>query len=428
MDGATSKYLTALIITSLLMLTAVAVADVKVIIAEGTYNMGDGETPMVAAEHAVLAAKRAALEEAGTYVESYSKVKDFQLTADEIQVLASGITEVTVLEKKRSLVGDGISFWVKIQAKVQTDSIGDMRRKIKDKGVVDEYKRIQTAYGESQKEIERLKRELAQANQNGKKQVEKKFEKAERAFQTNSWIEQAYQHSLKNDFDTAIAAYNQAIAIEPRNPLAYMGRGNAYLSKGSYDQAIEDSNLAIEIGLNSAMVYQIRGVAYRMKGLYDHAIRDLDRAITLDSRHIAAYISRGLAYAGKSKYNRAIEDYSRAISLDPYEARLYLGRGDFYEKSGADDRAIEDYSRAIALDSGMIVAYLSRAFIYEKKGLFNRAIDDYNRLTAMDPNNARAYFLRGLTYVKMGHVNKMREDVGKACRLGYERACKYLRN
>ena len=53
---------------------------VKEIVAEGAYNMGDGETPSVAESRALLNAKRIALEQAGTYVESYTKVKNIQVT------------------------------------------------------------------------------------------------------------------------------------------------------------------------------------------------------------------------------------------------------------------------------------------------------------------------------------------------------------
>ncbi|MBI5874323.1 MAG: hypothetical protein HZB81_00475 [Deltaproteobacteria bacterium] len=51
---------------------ALSHAQAKEIIAEGAYNMGDGETPTVAEERALVQAKRVALEQAGTYVESYS--------------------------------------------------------------------------------------------------------------------------------------------------------------------------------------------------------------------------------------------------------------------------------------------------------------------------------------------------------------------
>lgn len=74
------KYLLAVITALLLLLPSFSLAETKEIVAEGTYNMGDGETPTVAESRALLQAKRTAVEEAGTYVESYSKTRNFQLT------------------------------------------------------------------------------------------------------------------------------------------------------------------------------------------------------------------------------------------------------------------------------------------------------------------------------------------------------------
>src|SRR4030065_527781 len=105
------------------LLPSICFAEVKEIISEGTYNMGDGETPTIAESRALLQAKRIAVEQAGTYVESYTKVKNLQLTEDEIKVLASGLMEGTILDKKRTIVGDGFNFWVKIKARVQLEKM-----------------------------------------------------------------------------------------------------------------------------------------------------------------------------------------------------------------------------------------------------------------------------------------------------------------
>src|SRR4030067_1541268 len=51
--------------TLLLFLPSVGFTESKEIISEGTYNMGDGETPTVAESRALLQARRTALEEAG---------------------------------------------------------------------------------------------------------------------------------------------------------------------------------------------------------------------------------------------------------------------------------------------------------------------------------------------------------------------------
>jgi hypothetical protein len=50
-------------------------AEIKVLTAEAAYTMGDGETPSFAEAMALQKAKQLALEQAGTYVESYTKIQ-----------------------------------------------------------------------------------------------------------------------------------------------------------------------------------------------------------------------------------------------------------------------------------------------------------------------------------------------------------------
>lgn len=260
-------------------------AQIKEIVAEGTYNMGDGETPTIAGERALLQAKRTAVEQAGTYVESYTKVKNYQLTEDEIQVLASGIMEVTILDKKRTIVGDGFNFYVKIKAIVNPDNLDEMVKKVKDKSVVDDYKKIQEAYDKSQKDIEELKKQLAQAKNEGeKKQVEAKITTEDRRFQAIDWFEKGYQHGLKNEHDSAIEAYTNGIALDPNDTKAYYNRGLAYRKKEQYDRAIEDYSKAIALDPNDADAYYNRGLAYKEKGQYKMAISDFKKNCDLGDK------------------------------------------------------------------------------------------------------------------------------------------------
>ena len=132
-------------------------AQVREIITEGIYTMGDGETPLVAESRALLQAKRRAIEHAGTYVESYSKVNKITLTKDEIHVVASGLMEVEIIDKKRTIIKDGIRFWVRIRATVDPDHLEEMARNVKERSISDDYKRMQEAFTKSQQEIEELK-------------------------------------------------------------------------------------------------------------------------------------------------------------------------------------------------------------------------------------------------------------------------------
>jgi hypothetical protein len=137
-------------------------AEVKTIISEATYIMGDGESPSFAEARAIQQAKQTALEQAGTYVESYTKMQNFDLTAEEIQTLAGGVLSVEVLDKQRTLVQDGLRLYVKIKAAVTTDKMEELAQRIKGRNVAAEYKKLQEDYAKLNQDIDKWKRIAAE--------------------------------------------------------------------------------------------------------------------------------------------------------------------------------------------------------------------------------------------------------------------------
>jgi len=95
----------------------------KEIIAEATYQAGDGDTPVAAQEAALLLAKRNALEQCGTLVTSSTTIQNYIVKDDTVRSLAAGVMEVTILDKKRTPVGNGTEFYVKIRAIVYPDKL-----------------------------------------------------------------------------------------------------------------------------------------------------------------------------------------------------------------------------------------------------------------------------------------------------------------
>jgi hypothetical protein len=70
----------------------------RVVTAAGEYRLGDHDTRMDATRMAVEAAKRQALEQVATYLESVTEVKTLDVTRDEIRSYTAGI--VTVLDQR----------------------------------------------------------------------------------------------------------------------------------------------------------------------------------------------------------------------------------------------------------------------------------------------------------------------------------------
>ena len=111
-----------LLISLLLASSSPAYADTKTLTAYASYIMGDGETPSFAEAMALQRAKQTALEEAGTYVQSYTKSVNQDLTKDEIQTLTGGVMQVEVLGERPegSSPMDSVSSPSRMQPSTQT--------------------------------------------------------------------------------------------------------------------------------------------------------------------------------------------------------------------------------------------------------------------------------------------------------------------
>jgi len=94
--------------------------DVRVLTASGEYRMGDHDTRTDAVRMAVEAAKRQALEQVATYLESVTEVKNMEVTRDDIRTYTAGI--VMVLDQKISTRLEGETVVIRADLTAQVDS------------------------------------------------------------------------------------------------------------------------------------------------------------------------------------------------------------------------------------------------------------------------------------------------------------------
>jgi tetratricopeptide (TPR) repeat protein len=119
------------------------------------------------------------------------------------------------------------------------------------------------------------------------------------------------------EFDRAIADYNEALRLDPKNRLAYLNRGIAWQAGGDFAKAIADYDQAIERGLKTAQAYNNRGHAWELKKDYDRAIADYTEAIRLGPNSPLSWLNRGNAWKAKGKFDEALADYQSATRLEP---------------------------------------------------------------------------------------------------------------
>jgi tetratricopeptide (TPR) repeat protein len=171
---------------------------------------------------------------------------------------------------------------------------------------------------------------------------------------------------------------------------AYYLRGKAYQELQDYDRAIADYDEVISLDSEFTAIFFRRGLAYYKKRDYGHAIIDFNNSISINPQDAQSFTSRGLAYRGKQDYDHAIADYNRAISLDPQSAYAYSNRGDVYFDKRDYDHAIADYSEALRIDPRHAAAFCSRGALHSLKKDYAQAAKDYSDAIRLDPKDAHA--------------------------------------
>ncbi len=150
-------------IFSLLLVANLAFAKMVTFEKEYTYQASEIDSKVSCRAIALEQVKRLLLEESGTYVESNTEVKDFQLTKDQITTLTAGSVETKIIEEN----WDGKIY--RLKARITADprevakSIDALRKdRQRSKDLEETRKRAREAL----KEIEIVKRDKGKQEEN----------------------------------------------------------------------------------------------------------------------------------------------------------------------------------------------------------------------------------------------------------------------
>lgn len=437
-----------------------ASAEVKEYEGFGEYVMSDFETPDVAKQRAKARAEQNAMEQAGVYVESYTKVINAQVTRDEITTMTNRILRVKDTQYKMLPTEDGKAFLIHatIKADIDTDDVSKWLEQNKKKMdiLVEQNKALQKVKEEQDRQIENLKKQIATIKTvREKNEIQAKFVAADKEFLSAQRVSEGADLFVNKDYLGATLRFSKAIELNPQNAMAYSWLGASYYELGDLGKAIECCNKAISIDFNTwaylvrANTYQDlnkyaqaiedytkviendsepvivsdayvnRGYLYDASGEHEWAIVDYTKAIELIPHKVEAYINRGASYSDIGDYPEAIVDLSKAIEIDPNYALAYRSRGKNYGKLRDYMRAIDDFTKAIELNSQDEESYVIRGCYFATLGNYTSAIDDLTRAIELNPSNPHAYYARGLAYKSLGNIEKAYADITTAKSLGY---------
>jgi hypothetical protein len=142
-----------------------ATPNLRVVVADATYLMADTDTLSGAEENVLTRAKRKAVEEVGVYIEASSQDVEQEVNGHttrsnslSVRTIAAAITRTDILEQRRLLDGDRLSFYVKIKVTVSLD---ELKEAIKRQQAYDElaehHRRLSSEYAQLRAELDELR-------------------------------------------------------------------------------------------------------------------------------------------------------------------------------------------------------------------------------------------------------------------------------
>lgn len=141
------------------------------------------------------------------------------------------------------------------------------------------------------------------------------FEEVDRQLAARAYFSVGYLFYLQEKHKDAIAAYDQAMHLDPDNAADYNNRGTAKNAQGRHEDAIADYDEAIRLKPDYDVAYFNRGNAKNAQGHHEAAIADYNQTIRLQPNFVQAYLNRGLAKDEMGRIDEARQDFEKARDL-----------------------------------------------------------------------------------------------------------------
>jgi len=151
------------------------------------------------------------------------------------------------------------------------------------------------------------------------------------------------------DYNGAIAVYQQAAKLDPRNARIYAGIGYLYTQQGNFSLALDAYRRAIAINPNNSDFYYAVGYIKSSTRDNNGAKEAYRRAIQLNRNNVNAYLGLGVSQTTLGDYQAAMWAYEQAINLDKNNPRTYELIGSMFKQRRQKTQANKVLRKALDL-------------------------------------------------------------------------------
>lgn len=363
--------------------------------ASAQYILGDNDSKLDGRRLALMESKRNALEKAGTYIESFTEVKNFQLTQDQVRSYAAGILEVKETGEKWDKVGDNLAVTLTVKVKVDKNVVAKQLAAIR--------KNSETAreLEESRAKIQEYEKKIAEMNHQlklAKKPGVDSGQEPQKPQQQIENIKATRDKALtKIDIETLLVKAGVALTGSEDPDKAYAAGTTSAYARNRAKMFIQE---AVNLEPENPEVLSLLAVISIEEKDYSKAEMLLRKALNIDSSFTLASYNLGMVYFSRDNFTEAEQNFKRALSL-------------------AQDAGVKQQGRT-KQQTLEAASHFMLGQIYRKKGDLYSAEWEMREGIRLRPNEG--IYIGNLGYVlyEQGKTTEAKEVWEKGCRLGHQ--------
>jgi tetratricopeptide (TPR) repeat protein len=215
---------------------------------------------------------------------------------------------------------------------------------------------------------------------------------------------------------TAGAFFDRALAEEPDNVEAILGRAEAYRFARDPQKAEELLNRGLTLHPEEAALWAERARLYRDAGFSLQALSDLDTAKKLDGGDYWISMDRAMVLVDLNRKQPALEEFTRAQSINPDYFLSYVYTAGIKDEAQDYEGAMADYRVLVNLRPDYYFGHEGLGMLLMRNRQWQEARDSFIQAYNYAPNEWSYALLAMINWRRLDQPGNIRDFANMALR------------